>query len=310
MNTTISSFNSQVNDLEKLQYIEFLYNELLLPCNFDIKKDKNNIISKVIYAPEQKVKNTNDLEILIDSQNKSIENMIKNIPNFRQYEDDYDNILDIEEKSEIPEAINTYFLSMRKLINKETIFDNLKSDELIKYQLENYILYKLYDKLFPSEISEEDLFIYKKCERLSFLKPENVVKKKEIISENLLNRAAKYISQIDDQLTPIDKIKCIQKGKNIIDNSISFCSGKTELGVDDAFQPWIYVLIKAKPKNIATNCQYCYLYLNNELMKGEMGSIFTVFFSVLTALKNLKYNDLFGVTEEQFGKDEFELLFQ
>ena len=310
LNIISSLFNSQINGLETLDYIDFLYKNLSLPCQFEIEKDDNNIISNVIYNDKIDLEeDKNDFIIIIDKEDQHIQNMIKNIPDFREYENEYDNILDIEEKSKIPEAISSYFSSLRTLVGKQKIFKNFDKKSLasIKDQLENYILNKLYDKLFPSEISEEDLYFYKKCERLSFIKPENVVKNKQLINENLLNEAIKYFQQIDDKLTPVDKMKCIEKGRNIIANSINFNSGKTGLGVDDLNQPLIYALIKAKIQNLKTNIQYCELYLNDAQKLGQYGSIFTGFKFAFEIIKNMKYSELIGVTEEQFGKDEFEL---
>ena len=310
LNMISSVFNSQIKDLENLESIRFLYNNLLLPCRFQIEKDNSNIISNVQYQNSPEIQDEkSDYIILMDCKDQPIKEMINNIPDFREYESEYDNILDIEEKSQIPEAISSYFSSLRALVGKNSAFENLneKNIKSIKDQLENYILNKLYDKLFPSEYSEEDLFIYKRCERLSFLKPENVIVNKGIINEYLLNEASKCFEQIDDKLTPMDKMKILEKGRKIIENSINFSSGKGSLGVDDLNQPLIYAMIKAKPKNLATNIQYIYMYLNKDQSKGYYGSILAALSLVSTVIKNLKYSDLIGVTEEKFGKDEFEL---
>ena len=214
-------FNSQIGNLENLKYIEFLYNEITLPNDFLIEKDQNDIISNYEYIK----KNTDSL-----NKNNLIQDMIKNFPNFREYENDYDNILDIEEKANIHGAIKNYFSEMGKVVGKN-IKKNMDNAELIniKCLLENYVLNQLFDKLFPTLISETDLFIYKRCERLAFLSPENVVENKEVINEKLLNEAIKAFEQLDEKLTPLDKLKCFEKGISIINNSISFNTGKNAL---------------------------------------------------------------------------------
>ena len=291
-------FNSQIGNLENLKYIEFLYNEITLPNDFLIEKDQNDIISNYEYIK----KNTDSL-----NKNNLIQDMIRNFPNFREYENDYDNILDIEEKANIHGAIKNYFSEMGKVVGKN-IKKNMDNDELIniKCLLENYVLNQLFDKLFPTLISETDLFIYKRCERLAFLSPENVVENKEVINEKLLNEAIKAFEQLDEKLTPLDKLKCFEKGISIINNSISFNTGKNALGTDDMLQPCIYAMIKAKPKNLATNAQYCNLYLNNSI-PGIYGHICSNLEMVTDALKKLNYTKLNGISEEQFGDDEFDL---
>ena len=64
-------------------------------------------------------------------------------------------------------------------------------------------------------------------------------------------------------------------------------------------------MIKAKPKNICSNYQYCELYLNTELAKTQYGIILSQIGLVIEVIKKMKYNDLINVSEEQFGKDEF-----
>ena len=300
VNMKALEFNSQIKNLENLKYIEYLYKEIKLSNDFIIEKDKNDIISNYKYIKKD-----------IDSDNKNnnqIQDMIKNFPDFREYENDYDNILDIEEKANIPEAIKNYFKEMGKAIKNESIIQVMNKAELtnVKCLLENYVMNQLFDKLFPTQISEEDLFIYKKCERLAFLAPENVIEKKQIINENLLNEATKYFGELDDKLTPLDKLKCIEKGISIIINSIQFTTGKDDVGFDDIVQPCIYVMLKAKPKNLATNAQYCKLHLNNSIPKNYEKTCRDLYF-ILDGIKSLDHKKLFGITEEQFGKDEFNL---
>ena len=87
-------------------------------------------------------------------------------------------------------------------------------------------------------------------------------------------------------------------------NSITFCSGKKELGVDDTIKPLIYVLIKSQPKSIFTNFNYCQLFLNDSLSKTQYGILMTQLYMIMNIIKEMKFNELIGVTEEQFGKDE------
>ena len=61
-----------------------------------------------------------------------------------------------------------------KIMNRFT----LEEFESITYELENYILFKLYDKLFPKESTVTDKK-YKKCCWLDFVKPENLIKIKK-----------------------------------------------------------------------------------------------------------------------------------
>ena len=92
----------------------------------------------------------------------------------------------------------------------------------------------------------------------------------------------------------------------MLQNSIKFSSGKTDFGVDDLIQPLIYIMIKSKQKNIFTNYKYCELYLNKDLAKKQYGSILSQLNLIINIIERMKHNELIGVTEEEFGKDEIE----
>jgi hypothetical protein len=311
LNMIITNLYSQIKNLKKQKCIEYLYNKLLLPIKFKIDRDERNIIYNIKYEKESKnisSKETNVLDYL-KRKNQPIRNMIEEFPDFHDFEDEYDNILDIEEQSNTPEAINDYFDSMRNLVKNEKILQKFDKDEKIEIlnDLENYVLTQLYDKLFPFESTKSDIFFYNKCCRLSFIKPENIVKEKRIINENLWKQAIEYIESMNDKLTPSDKIKCFIKAVSILENSINFSSGKDNLGIDDSLQVLIYVMIKSCPKNITSNSKYCEMYLNSELSKSELGINYSRLCMVIKAINDMKYSDLFDVSEEQFGKDEIEI---
>ena len=307
----ISKYSSKTDDLEKWKCIEYLYNKLKIPYELEIQKDSKGLITNISYkTPKNIINKKNEENILnyLKNQNKPINYFIGDFPDFLQYEDDYDNIFDLQEKANACETIYSYFSNMINHIKSEKIIQRYNKKELseIIYDIENYIFSLLYDKLFPSEPTKDDIFFYKKCSRLSFLKPENVVEKKNIIDDNLINKAIEYLNDIDDELTPVDKIKNCEKVIEIIQNSINFISGKRELGVDDVIKPLIYTIIKAKPKHMCSNYQYCELYLNSELAKTQLGITLSQVGLVVEVIKKLKYKDLINVSEEQFGKDEIE----
>ena len=85
----------------------------------------------------------------------NIQSFIKNIPNFRLLSKKVEviDIINLEEKVELDIELNTYFKDLRALVKKEKIMSRFTPEEFesITYELENYILFKLLDKLFPKE---------------------------------------------------------------------------------------------------------------------------------------------------------------
>jgi hypothetical protein len=311
LNLMIFNYSSQIRNLEKQKCIEFLYDKIMLPINLKIEKNEKGVITNIEYQKgineqNSKISKENNIIDYLKNKNQHIKNFINEFPNFRQYEDEFDDILEIEEKANVPQCINSFFNELKIIIKKEKIIKRFNKEELesIIFDFEKFILSKMYHKLFPSVSIDEDILFYKKCNRLSFINPNNIDKNKNLINVNLINKAIEYIDDIDDNLSPAGKMESIDKAFEIINNSITFNTGKIDLGVDDQTKPLIYAIIKSKPKNINSNYKYCELYLNHELSMRKYGLILSQIYMVITIVKDLKHTDLIGVTEEEFGTDE------
>ena len=294
-NMIISNTYQQIKNMEKLKCIQYLYSKIEIPSRF-----------KVVYSiKEGFVKN---VEYEEDSPKMPLSSLSEFIPDFRKFEntDDIDDIISLEEKSNMGEALKNYFKALKNIIRKENIVKKYSKDDIesICNDLENYVLVKLYDKLFPSQNTKIDIKFYNKCCRLDFVKPENLIKDKNIVNENLWEASMNYINEMDNKYTPADKIKSIAKAFSILQNSITFCSGKNELGVDDTIKPLIYVVLKSKPKSIFSNYNYSQLYLDPDLSKKQYGILLTQICMIMNIIKDMKHSELINVSEEQFGKDE------
>ena len=296
LNMIISSNQLQIKRMEKCICIEYLFDHLNLPCRLNIVKNKMGIITKVKYEPVDDSK----------SYVHSIQSFIKVFPNFRKYEKEVDDIIELEENVELDVALNAYFKDLKVEMKKQDIVSRFNHDELdsIMYDLENYILFKLYDKLFPKESTKNDVKFYKKCCRLDFVKPENLIKDKKMINEKLWKTSMDLINEMDYKLTPTEKVKNFGKAFSILQNSITFCSGKNDLGIDDTISSLIYVILKSKPKNIFSNSKYCQLLLNPDLSKKQYGILLSQIEMIKNIIFDMKYSDLIGVSEAEFGKDE------
>ena len=286
----INNNYQQMKNVEKNICLEYLFFNISVLGKFTIT-DENGIINKITYESAQNENNVN-----------TIPSFLRIIPNFRKYESKTENILTLEEKVEISEALNNYYKDMRTVIKKQAIISRFSNDELgsIFIELENYILFKLYDKLYPSKPTQEDTTFYTKCCCLDFVKPENLIKNKKIVNEKLWKTAMDLINQMDEKLTPADKIKCFGKAFAILQNSITFCSGKDELGIDDTIPPLIYIVMKSKPKRLISDFNYCSLFLNQDLAKKEYGILLSQIGLVMNVIKDMSHKDLIDITKEDF----------
>ena len=302
LNTIINYHFLQIKNMEKSICIQYLYNKTSFLSKFKISQKKSlitNITYELVNKNDSVMPNVDTIMSLIDV-----------IPDFRKYEKFVDDIINLEEKVEFSEALNKYFNDLKLEIKKEEITKNFSNDELslISCELENYILFKLYDKIYPSKSTKEDLNFYNKCICLSFIKPENLIKNKKIINEKLWKTSMNFINEIDEKYTPIEKLKSFGKAISILQNSITFCSGKDELGVDDTIPPLIYILIKSKPKNIMSNYNFCSLFLNPELSKKEYGILLSQIGLVINVIKDMTYKDVINISQEEFEKNYNDIL--
>ena len=297
LNSIINNHYLQIKNMEKSICIQYLYHKTSFLSRFNIIQRKG-LIAKVEYKI---VKENDALMPNVDT----ILSLLDVLPNFRKYENKVEDIIDLEEKVEFADSLNKYFSDLKNQIKNEEIIKKFNNEELnlISVELENYILFKLYDKIYPSTSTKNDIQFYKKCRCLDFVKPENLIKDKKIINEKLWKTSMNYINEADEKYTPIDKLKCYGKAFSILQNSINFCSGKEELGVDDTVPPLIYIFIKSKPKNLITNYNFCTLFLNPLLSKKGYGIILSQIGLVMNVIKDMTHKDLINITEEEFNNN-------
>jgi hypothetical protein len=293
LNLIMSNYSSEIKNMEKYFYISYFFNKITIPDPFKtVKTDKQQ--------PNSKRRNSQD-----NSKDSSISSFILNFTDFRKNEREIDDIIEEEDKKNIPNVLKEYFKDIKNKIKSDSISSKFSPFEYLSicYELENYIVLRLYEKLYPTIASKKDNFIYKKCSRLSFIKPENYIKDKKMINEKLLPTIVEYINGMDKKYTPVDKIKMFGKAFGIIQNFMSFTSGKADLGVDDTLPLLVYVIIKSKPKMLNTNYTFCKNYINPELDKKQYGMLLMQIGMVIKIINDMKHTDLIGVTEEQFGSD-------
>ena len=291
-NMIMNNTYQQIKNMEKMRCIEYLYSKLEFPSKFEVKYEFNGLIKNVKY--------------LENSAKMNLSALYESIPEYRKFEDRVEDIIDFEEKTNMGEALKSYFKNLKAVIRNENIVKKYSKEDIetICLELENYLLYKLYDRLFPLNQTKYDIKFYKKCCRLGFVEPEHLINDKNTIDKKLCETSMYYINDMDNKCTPSEKIKCMGKAFNILQNSITFSTGKNELGVDDTIKPLIYMILKSKPQKIYSNFKYCQLYLDPDLSKKQYGILLTQICMITDIINDMKYTDLIGITKEQFGEDE------
>ena len=270
--------------------ITFNYNEKYI--KFDLKKSdiKEKVFEDKIIYEDSKKKFTSL---------KTIEAFTIYFPNLNKYQKNKDiNSLDIIEQLNIHNYINNYFEILKEKILKKKLIDLKKYDSLYNEKIKDYIMSKLYPKIYPIIPNNLDEKIYYNSMKLSWIDPHRLINK-DYIFDNILPEILNEFNQINILKTPYQKLKSIKKIMEYIDNIIKFNEGiDKEIGAEDVTPVLNYLFIKAQPKRIYTDIKFTALFTEN---CGKYENSLANFESMCIVMNNCSA-ETFGFTKEEFDK--------
>ena len=203
-------------------------------------------ISKGFDVYEQNIPNQN----LKSSQQRLIEclkvnDFINNFPDFVSYSIKSKNSLyEIENECRVSYVINKYIglLIKRQLILNEEKF-------------KKYIYSSLYSKMSLISIIDDDLLLYQKCISLNWVEMSNIDPKKPYFFYSNLLDANKLFSDLDNENSPMGKIKAINNLETLIYKVLIF-NGIEIPGEDDKTPLRLFLFIKSAPKKFNSSVNY------------------------------------------------------
>ena len=183
-------------------------------------------------------------------------------------------------------------------------FKEYDKNEKIKiyYNITNYIMSRIYNKIFPQLPDPEDMKIYHNSFRLSWIEPNNLIKNNNYIFDNFLPETKELLIKLDEEKSPINKLNCFVELSNKIKKIIEFNNGNELVGVEDTLPIFQYAVIKAQPERLNSNFKYINFYLNKELKSTVKGHLLSQIRIVGEFIKDLSYENFFDVKQEQFIK--------
>ena len=189
-------------------------------------------------------------------------------------------------------------------MKKSKLFSHLKNDpkefQRIYFNITNYIMIKVYDKIFPSEPDIDDIKIYHNSVRLSWIEPNNLIKNKHYNFDNFLPETKELILRLDSEKCPLKKIECLNEVSNKISNIIAFNNGDDFVGVDDTLPIFQFAVIKAQPNKFSSNFKYMNMFLNNEYRSGPKDHLISQMSVICEFIKSISYDKLNDVTQDDF----------
>ena len=189
-------------------------------------------------------------------------------------------------------------------MSKNSSINNLAGSEEFKNisaKIYDYVMEKLYDKIFPREPDPLDNQIFNQCQLLSWTEPKHYIKSKtNYVFDSFLPDVINYFKEIDIQKSPRQKLFYMNKIFQSISNVVKF-SGGGDTGVDDILPILNYAFIKAKPPHMSSNCKYMELFIG-EKKNREEGIQLAQLTTICKFAENITADKLYEISDEQFVK--------
>ena len=165
---------------------------------------------------------------------------------------------------DVPKQIKEFFKIIKDcLINIYNITDEKEILNIFE-KINDYVMEKLFEKIYPPYSSPEDEKIFEICEKLKDNEPGFFIKIKNSQSfESFLPELTHYLLQIEKEKSVRKKLFNLKKIFESM-NSLSKFNGGKSYDLDTQVQILTYVLVKAQPKNIYTDCQYMELFIGDK----------------------------------------------
>ena len=213
------------------------------------------------------------------------------------------NVFEIQKELNVPKEINVFFDAVKNhLINVKKIKEE-KELTLIYNKIYDYVWSKIYNKLYPKKPDIMDMSLKQKFNLYSWIEPFHLIKENYNYNfELILPKITNYFDFINIEKSPRKKIMNMNFIFESINTLLEFNQNKVNIGVDNQMPLLNYIFIKAKPKNVFTNCEFMELYIGDKIRKKE-GNYLAQLKSIRDFTLNLSHNKLFNLTLEEFNKN-------
>jgi len=246
-----------------------------------------------------------DTFIFVDSNNKAkscktIESFTKYFPDLNRLTSKSNNsIFDIQKELKVPNNLNVFFNIIKNYLKSGKNTKDEKSINIIYEKIYDYVMSKIYRKIYPKEENSNDLSLQKKIKVCSWIEPNNLIMKNINYNfELVLPDITRYFNLINIEKSPRKKINNMINIFSSINKLLTF-QNQSLIGVDDQMPLLNYIFIKAKPKRMYSNCQFMELYMGDKIKKNE-GNYLIQLKSVIDFTYNLKPDNLLNITEKEF----------
>ena len=297
------TLNEKVQEiLEKLKVpceLFFCYNEKDKKIDVkEVKKDDNTLkfLDSMIFVEQSRyIKTCN----LITDFTKYFPNIVKSSIFFGENE----KIFEMLKKLEIPKTIINYLNIVRNKLQhiKIKIFSNEEEFKDINNKIYDFVMEKIYDKIFPTFQSDKDTSLNNLCGKLSWTEPKNfIIDKKDYIFDSFLPDVIYNFRKIEEEKSPRKKLEYLKKIFVCI-NQVQNFNGVdgSKAGVDDIINILSYAFVKAQLTMANTNFEYLKFFVK---MNSEEDHFLTQLSVVTEFIMKINHEKL-RVTKEEYEEN-------
>ena len=304
-------------EYEKNKIIMKIVKEYFIPIDFKFyyENEYNNWFEIKASQFKEKEKEKADKIKKYENSNKVklcfyINDFIKAFPDFNNYKtkDDVD-ILEIQEKLKVHEQIDKYINIIKE---KLKIYKEINIPDII-VKIKDYILEKIYDKLFPKKPNKLEKDFLKKCISLNWIQICHMSSKNVDISyispnaeKNICDDIKLFVQDksIRNKLMVFNKI---YYSINLLLKFNKLSKKDYDFGIDDILPLLYYFIIKAHPLLLWSNIKFLEIY-KRELKNKYQGNQFLDWRLICEFIPEMNYSNFKDITPEEFEKRCSELL--
>ena len=244
--------------------VGFCYNDDEEEKKFELKKA--NINKKTL----------KDLDILENSKEekvifKTVSSFVRYFPDLNKYQDKMDiNPFQIINELNINKKIFDYFEIVKTCFIHEKNCTEENYAKFYEEKIKNYIMNKIYKKIYPREIEYEDSKLFEKTMHLSWVEPNMIIPGDKTLDalDSILPDILEEFKKLNKATSPYIKLKCVKKIFEYIGVIVKFNDGgeggNREVGAEDITPVLNYVLIRACPVRIFSDIKFIKYFLKNE----------------------------------------------
>ena len=203
----------------------------------------------------------------------SIEEFIRSFPNVAQIcqGEDVDAIGQMKKK-QISNELGHYFAAIKQTLiaqyqkesKKEKTVDQSQIDK-VYIKVVNYILNRLYDKLYPLEPDYKDGRVFCKSVELAWVEPSHFIELAYKLNlDNILPSCIRIIKQIQNEKSPYIKKDLMENVIELLDHSLTIYLDKYERSLDEKLPFMVYMVLKAQPKKLSTDLRFTKMFFPDE----------------------------------------------